>query len=357
MWRAVLATAARRHLLGDKGEIIMSTMLTATAIGGAGIEGVTVRDVPIPVAGPGEALVRLKAATLNFRDLIIAKGMMAGLAREPDYVPLSCGTGEVVAVGDGVTRVKVGDRVNPIFALGWLTGQQPTMDMLGGRADGVARHYGVFPADSLCLVPDAMSDMEAATMTCAGLTAWNALLLPRPIKAGEWILCQGTGGVSIAALQFAKAAGAHVVITSSSDAKLTRARALGADVTINYRTEADWPAAIRRALGGKGVDVVVDVVGASQVETAASLLNPGGVIAAIGMLGSEFSWHLADVGGHPVARISVGNRAEHEAMLAFCATHAIRQVVDAVYDLSRIQDAYRHLESGQFFGKIGLTLL
>lgn len=335
----------------------MTQMLTAIATGGAGINGVELRECPVPEAAPGEALIRLKAATLNFRDLIISKGMMQGLAKTPHYVPLSCATGEVVAVGAGVDRVKPGDRVNPIFALGWITGQQPTMDMLGGLADGVARQYATYPADSLCIVPDTMGDLDAATMTCAGLTAWNALFQPRPLQAGEWILCQGTGGVSIAALQFAKAAGAHVVITSSSDAKLDRARALGADVTINYRTEPDWAAAVRSALGGHGVDIVVDVVGASQVETAASLLNPGGVIAAIGMLGSEFSWGFTDVAGHPVARIAVGNRSDHEAMLRFCAQHAIRPVIDVVYDLSRIQDAYRHLESGTFFGKVGINLL
>ena len=335
----------------------MARMLSATAVGGAGIDGVRIQEVAVPEPGPGEALVRLKAATLNFRDLIAAKGMMAGLTKEPDYVPLSCGTGEVVAIGDGVDRVAPGDRVNPIFALGWIDGPQPTMDMLGARVDGVARQYAVFPADSLCHVPDTMSDLEAATMTCAGLTAWNALFQPRPLQAGEWVLLQGTGGVSIAALQFAKAAGANVAITSSSDAKLARARALGADITVNYRTEPDWAAAVRRERGGQGVDIVVDVVGASQVDTAASLLNPGGVISAIGMLGSEFSWHLADVGGHPVARITVGNRTEHEAMLAFCERHAIRPVVDAVYDLTRLQDALRHLESGRFFGKIGVNLL
>lgn len=335
----------------------MARMLSAVAVGGAEIDGVRVQETEIPEPGPGQALVRLKAATLNFRDLIAAKGMMQGLTREPDYVPLSCGTGEVVALGDGVERVAVGDRVNPIFALGWIEGPRPTMDMLGARVDGVARQYAVFPADSLCPVPDTLGDLEAATMTCAGLTAWNALFQPRPLKAGEWVLLQGTGGVSIAALQFAKAAGANVVITSSSDAKLNRARALGADVTVNYRVEPDWAAAVHRELGGRGVDIVVDVVGASQVETAAALLNPGGVIAAIGMLGSDFSWHVADVGGHPVARITVGNRTEHETMLAFCEHHAIRPVVDAVYDLTRIQDALRHLESGRFFGKIGINLL
>jgi NADPH:quinone reductase-like Zn-dependent oxidoreductase len=335
----------------------MAKMLAAKAVGGGGIKGIKVAELAVPEPGTGEALVRLRAATLNYRDLIIAKGLMAGLAKTPDYVPLSCATGEVVALGDGVSRVAVGDRVNPIFALGWLTGPRPTMEMLGGSADGVARQYAVFPADSLCPVPDTMGDLEAATMTCAGLTAWNALFQPRPLAAGEWVLCPGTGGVAIAALQFAKAAGAHVAVTSSSDAKLARAQSLGADVVVNYRTEADWAAALRRALGGKGVDIVVDVVGASQLETSASLLNSGGVISAIGMLGSEFSWHEGDTAGHNVARITVGNREQHEAMLAFCERHGVRPVVDAVYDLGRIQDAYRHLESGRFFGKIGINLL
>jgi NADPH:quinone reductase-like Zn-dependent oxidoreductase len=335
----------------------MTTMLSAVAVGGNGINGIEVNEVAIPDPGPGEALVRLKAATLNFRDLLFVTGRLPNMTKQPDYVPLSDGAGEVVAVGEGVVRVKPGDRVQPIFALGWLEGRQPTMNMLGGFADGTARQYACFPADSLCAIPDALGDLEAATLTCAGLTAWNALFQPRPLRPGEWVLCQGTGGVSLAALQFAKAAGGRVAITSSSDAKLARARALGADVTVNYRTEPEWAEAVRRELPGSGIDILVDVVGASQVETAAALLNPGGLIAAIGMLASEFSWGFVEVKGHPVARISVGNRIEHEAMLAFCATHAIRPVVDMVYDLPRIKDAYRHLESGRFFGKVGLNLL
>lgn len=335
----------------------MTTMLSAVAVGGSGIDSLEIREVPVPEPGPGEALLRLKQATLNFRDLLFITGRLPNMTRQPDYVPLSDATGEVVAIGEGVTRVKVGDRVQPIFALGWLDGPNPTMDMLGGFADGTARQYAAFPAESLCHVPDSMGDLEAATMTCAGLTAWNALFQPRPLQAGEWVLCQGTGGVSLAALQFAKAAGANVAITSSSDAKLARARALGADVAVNYRSEPDWAAAVRRELDGRGIDIVVDVVGVSQVETAAALLNEGGVIAAIGMLGSEFSWGFTQVEGHPVARISVGNRREHEAMLAFCETHGIRPVVDVVYDLTRLREAYRHLESGAFFGKVGVNLL
>ncbi|MET0179348.1 MAG: NAD(P)-dependent alcohol dehydrogenase [Novosphingobium sp.] len=334
----------------------MATMVSAYARGGGGIEGLELREEPVPEPGPGEALVRLKAATLNFRDLAFITGRLPGMTKEPEYVPLSCAAGEVVAVADGVTRVKAGDRVNPIFALGWFTGPQPTMEMLGGFADGVARQFAAFPAESLCRVPDELGDLDAATLPCAGLTAWNALFKHRPLRPGEWVLCPGTGGVSLAALQFAKAAGGNVVVTSSSDAKLERARALGADVTVNYRTSADWAGEVRAKVG-RGVDIVVDVVGASEVETNAALLADGGIIAAIGMLGSEFSWGFVEVKGHPVARISVGNREEHEAMLAFCADHAIRPVVDVVYDLARLQDAYRHLESGRFFGKVGVNLL
>ncbi|TVV75467.1 zinc-dependent alcohol dehydrogenase family protein [Sphingomonas solaris] len=335
----------------------MTKMLGATAVGGAGIEGLRLVEGEMPTPGAGEALVRLNAATLNYRDLLFATGRLPGMTKTPDYVPLSCAAGVVAAVGGGVERVAPGDRVSPIFALGWIEGQQTSLAMLGGQADGVARQYAVFPAESLVHNPATMSDLEAATMTCAGLTAWNALFAPRPLRAGEWVLCQGTGGVSIAALQFAKAAGAHVAITSSSDDKLARARALGADITVNYRRETDWAAAVRRELGGARIDILVDVVGSSEVEAAAGLLAPGGVISAIGMLGDDFSWERQEIGGHPVAPITVGHRTDHETMLAFCARHAVRPVVDVVYDLSRIDDAYRHLESGRFFGKVGITLL
>lgn len=331
-------------------------MQQAIAKGGAGIESLRLVKAEIPVPSADEALVRPNAATLNYRDWLFITGALTGLTKEPDYVPLSCGAGEVIAVGEGVTRVKVGDRVNPIFSQVWLTGRMPSMAMLGGMADGTARQYAVFNAEGLVLLPDMLGDMEAATLPCAGLTAWNALFQHRPIQPGEWVYCPGTGGVSLAAMQFAKAAGAHVVMTSSSDAKLARARALGADVTVNYRTAADLGGAIRAALDGKGVDIVVDVVGRDQLEINLSLLNPGGLVATIGMLAAHFSWGDGQFDDPRIGRISVGNRAEHEAMLAFIESHNIRPVVDKVYDLSRIQDAYRCLESGAFFGKVGVTL-
>jgi NADPH:quinone reductase-like Zn-dependent oxidoreductase len=329
-------------------------MKAAIAKGGAGIDSISLVELPMPIPGPGEALLRLKAATLNYRDLLMVKGQLSGV-KEPYYVPLSCAVGEVEAVGEGVTRIKPGDRVSPLFALGWFKGSTPTAAMLGGPIDGVARSYGVFDAESLCLIPDELGDLEAATLPCAGLTAWNALFGPRPLAAGEWVLVQGTGGVSLAALQWAKAAGGHVVITSSSSAKLHRARALGADILINYRTTPDWAAAARRALGGRGVDILVDVVGAAGLETAATMINDGGIIAAVGMLEGSASWGLDP--GKPVAPIAVGHRGQHEAMLAFAALHGIRPVVDVAYDLDRLPDAMRHLESGNFFGKIAINLL
>ena len=331
-------------------------MIAAVAKGGAGIDGVTFREAALPDPGPGEALVRLHAATLNFRDLLFVKGQIPGTTKEPDYIPLSCAAGVVLAVGAGVERVAIGDRVSPTFYQGVDGAASRSAHMLGGSADGVARNAGVFPAESLCRIPDEVGDLEAATLPCAGLTAWASLFGARPLRAGEWVLAQGTGGVSLAALQWAKAAGAKVLITSSSDAKLRRAKALGADLTVNYRKHPDWAASARDALGGVGVDILIDNAGSSDLEAAASLVKDDGVIAAIGLLGGEgFSWGK-DVGKTVVAS-AVGSRDQHEAMLAFAAKKAIRPVVDMVYDLTRLQDALRHLESGAFFGKIGVNLL
>jgi NADPH:quinone reductase-like Zn-dependent oxidoreductase len=332
----------------------METMKAAFARHGGGIGSVHVRASRIPTPGIGQALVRVVAASLNFRDLLVVHGKLSGI-KEPEYIPLSCCAGEVVAVGDGVTRVKPGDRVNPLYSQGWLTGSNPSMRMLGGPVDGIACQWAAFDAESLCLIPDEIGDLEAATLPCAGLTAWSAVFGPRPVKTGDWVLVQGTGGVSIAALQWAKAAGARVIVTSSSDAKLRRARALGADIGINYRAEPDWATSARAALGGRGVDLVVDVVGASQLDSCARVLEEGGVIAAVGRLTGEAS--RGHDPGRPLANIVVGNREGHEAMLAFSARHGIRPVVDAVYDLERLRDALRHLESGSAFGKVAINLV
>ena len=332
-------------------------MKVAYAKGGSGIAAIEMRDEAIPRPGPGEALIRIHAATLNFRDHLFANGVLQGMVKQPEYVPLSCGAGVVEAVGEGVTRVNAGDRVTPIFDLDWLGGPHNGTGgrMLGGNTDGVARQYACFPAESLALVPDELGDLEAATLACAGLTAWSALTQYRQTAPGDWILAHGTGGVAIAALQLAKAMGAKVAITSSSNAKLARAAALGADFTVNYRTNPDWAATIAGELGAKPIANVIDTVGLSQFDDNASLLAEGGQFSAIGMLGSQFSWARPEP-GIALAPIAVGSRDQHEAMVAFIARHRIRPVVDVVYDLSRLQDAYHHLLGGAFFGKVGVNL-
>lgn len=323
---------------------------------GKGIATLAITDEAVPQPQAGEALVRLHAATLNFRDHIFANNLLPGIPREPDLIPLSCGAGVVEAVGAGVSRVKAGDRVVPIFAQGWISGTSPTTTHLGGQIDGVARQYAVFDAEGLSPLPDELGFLEGATLPCAALTSWSALTAFRPTQTDEWVLAHGTGGVSIAALQLAKAMGAKVIITSSSDAKLARARWLGADVTINYRTTPDWATAIRKAIGGNTVANVIDTVGAVQFEANASLMVEGGQLSAIGMLGSDFSWSVANP-AVSLAPIGVGNRDQHEAMTAFMVQHRIRPVVDAVFDLDRLADAYRCMESHAFFGKVGVNLL
>lgn len=332
------------------------TMKQATIRSGQGVDTIAIEAAEIPQPGPGEVLVRITAATLNYRDLIVAKGLIPGFGKQPFVVPLSCSAAVVEMVGDGVTRVAAGDRVMPIFAPYWITGNEPDPRMLGGPIDGVARQYAVFDAESLTPLPDELSDLEGATLPCAGLTAWSALTAFRPTQPGEWILAHGTGGVSIAALQLAKAMGAKVAITSSSNAKLARAASLGADLCINYKEQPNWAAAIRTELGGSAIANVIDTVGAVQFDDNSGLLQQGGQLSAIGMLGSDFSWTRADAPVR-VAPIGVGNRGQHEAMVDFIVRHRIKPVIDVVYDLDRLADAYRHLESGRFFGKVGISLL
>lgn len=332
----------------------MSKMKEFRATAGCGVPSLALRETAIPSPAPGEALVHLKAASLNFRDLLVIDGKVPGV-QQPDYVPLSDAAGEVIAVGSGVTRVQPGDRVSPIFALGWIDGPRPTASMLGGPVDGVARGYACYDAESLVRLPDGLGDLEAATLPCAGLTAWNALFGPRPLQKGEWILLQGTGGVSMAALQWAKAAGAFVTITSSSNAKLERAISAGADLVVNYREDPDWAAKAVERRGGHLYNIVVDVVGEAETHNCARALGDGGIIAAVGRLEGEASWGK-DV-GKPVLPIVVGNRTQHEAMLAFAADHGIRPIVDIVFDLERLPKAMAHLRAANAFGKIGINLL
>ena len=322
---------------------------------GAGIDAVRIETCDAPEPGWGEALVQVRAATLNYRDLIAARGQLPGMDHRPAYVPLSCGCGEVVAIGPGVRRVAPGMRVAPIFALGWISGGFETLTdaHLGGTVDGTAASLAVFPAESLVAIPDMLGDLEAATLPCAGATAWSALTLVRPIHPGDLVVLQGTGGVSIAALQFAKAAGAQVAITSSSDAKLARARSLGADFCINYKSDPDWAAAIRRQ-AGRGGDLLIDVVGTTELAKAAAALDPDGFIASVGLLGGARS--RQGKAERPIVPVMTGNRDTVEAMLRAIEVNRIRPVVDRVFSLEHLSDALHELESGRFFGKIGIQI-
>jgi NADPH:quinone reductase-like Zn-dependent oxidoreductase len=335
---------------------VATSMRRVLATGGGGIDALRVERCAVPEPKAGEVLVRLRAATLNYRDLLGVRGALPGLTRDPNYVPLSCGCGEVAAVGVGVEGLRAGDRVIPLFDQLWMSGGAENMSSqhLGGMADGVATEYAVFNEAGLVRAPDELNDLEAASLPCAGLTAWNSLFSEGAMTPGKVVLIQGTGGVSIAALQFAKAAGALMIVTSSSDAKLARARSLGADHGVNYRTNPDWATAVLALTGGRGVDLVVDVAGSAQLEQTVRALRPNGTIAGIGMLDGGFSWDHEV--GRRVNRISVGNRDEFEDMLRGIVAGGVRPVVDRVYPLERLAHAMHTLESQAFVGKIGVTL-
>jgi len=278
------------------------------------------------------------------------------MKQKAGYVPLSCGCGVVAAVGAGVTRFTVGQRVTPTFFRNWVDGERPDSAVaLGGDIDGTARAYGCFAEQGLVLAPETLNDLEAATLPCAALTAWRALFVARTTLPGDVVLLQGTGGVSIAALQLAKAAGATVIITSSSDAKLRRARALGADGLINYRNTPAWGKEARRLTGGRGVDTVLDVVGAdplAQIQTQAAL-GPHGMIAAIGLLTGKPLWTLSEPPARTV-RIYVGSRSSFEAMNRAIDARGIRPVIDRVYPLAQLGRALDALRNGQIFGKVAI---
>ena len=330
--------------------------MRAMEISGPGFENLKLVEKPVPTPGPGEVQVRIKAATLNYRDLLLLQRGNPG-GKMP-YVPLSCACGEVTAAASGVTRVKVGDRVMPTFFQNWFSGPNPSQESvraLGGSVDGVAREFACFPQDAMVRVPEALGDLEAATLPCAGLTAWSSLFVIRATRPGDTVLLLGTGGVSIAGLQLAKAAGAAVVITSSSEEKLARARALGADHGIHYRSTPAWGEKARELSGGRGVDVVLEVGGVETLAQSASALREGGVIAGIGLLTGTPTWQSKNP-PPGLQRIRVGNRDQLADLARFVAAKAIRPVVDRVYPLQDLGRALETMRAGAFFGKIAIQV-
>ncbi len=315
------------------------------------------RDTPKP--GAKEVLVRMTAASLNYRDYMAVKGVYNPKMRRP-MVPLSDGVGIVEEVGVGATRFKKGDRVSPCFMQTWLEGpptKQKGSSALGGSLDGVLREFAVFSEEGLVPSPPSLSDEEAATLPCAAVTAWHALFEHTPAAPGDTVLLQGTGGVSMFALQFAVAAGLRTIITSSSDEKLERARQLGASETINYKRNVDWEEEARKLTGGEGVDHIIEVGGSDTMPRSLQALRTHGVISVIGVLsGAEPSVSPRSIlmNSLRVQGIYVGSRAMFERMNRAIEFHRIKPVVDKVFPWTEFKQALRYMESQQHFGKICL---
>ncbi len=325
-----------------------------------GLDHLSLTERPTPSPGPGQVLVRMGAASLNYRDLLMVRGHYN--PRQPlPLVPCSDGAGTVVAVGEGVTRVQEGDRVATVFAQTWISGE-PAPDKLrstlGGPLDGTLAEFMVLDAEGVVSVPEALSDEEAATLPCAALTAWSALVTQGEVKAGDTVLVQGTGGVSIFALQFALLLGAQVIVTSSRDEKLERARQLGAHETINYRSEVEWGTKVLDLTGGRGVDHVVEVGGAGTLEQSLKAVRFGGTLSVIGVLsGVSSSLNILPILMKNVRLqgILVGHREGFEAMNRAIAVNRLRPVVDRVFPLDEAPQALELMAQGGHFGKICLN--
>ncbi len=334
-----------------------AVVLTAT-----GSENVKLVRRPRPRPAAGEVLVRLTAAALNYRDLVVVNGGYGSLQRTSDLVMLSDGAGKVATVGDGVRRFKRGDRVASTFFDDWVAGE-PTQEKLnsalGALVDGVLAEYRVFPERALVATPDDLSDAEAATLPCAALTAWSALISQGGLRPGESVLVLGTGGVSLFALQFAKLAGARVIATSSSDRKLKKVKALGADHVINYKTTPDWGKEVLAITGGRGVDHVVEVGGAGTLKQSLRAVRAGGRVYLIGVLsGAKHDLMLPFIltRNVRVQGITVGSREQFEAMLRAIAHARLRPVIDRKFPMARFADACDHLAAGRHFGKVVIEI-
>ena len=326
-----------------------------------GIDNLKLSDRPDPTPGHGQIVVRVKASSLNYRDFMTVKNGGA-LGIQGPRIPCSDGAGEVIKVGPGVTHVKVGDRVASIFFQNWLAGDIQAhhfSSALGGALDGMLAEQVVLSEEGVVRIPDYMTYEDAATLPCAAVTAWQDLFPKGPIKAGDTVLVQGTGGVSIFTLQFSVMAGARVIITSSSDEKLARAKQLGAWATINYKTTPDWDKEVLRLTDGVGVDHISEVGGAGTLERSFKAVRIGGSIGLIGVL-TGFSGQVDPM---PVLRkgirlqgVYVGSREMFEDMNRAMAIHKTKPVIDRVFPFSQAREALKLMESAAHFGKIVIAV-
>jgi len=328
---------------------------------GASVEGLSRVTRASVALGPRDVRVRMRAVALNYRDLMVARGDsgVPGL----DIVPASDGAGEVVETGADVTRFRVGDRVIGAFFPDWHEGGPEPAKVaraLGGSADGVLAEEVVMDENAWAAMPAHLDFVEAATIPCAAVTAWHALFGLDPLKPGDSVLLLGTGGVSTWALQLAKAAGLRVVITSSDDAKLDRAAALGADATINYRRMPEWQDEALRLTGGRGVDRVLDIGGPETLPRSIAAVRSGGTIAVIGRLTGTSGVTIDPAalfgGSKRLAGVLVGSRAMTEDVVRFVELARIRPVIDKLFDFADARDAYAYLGGAQHFGKVVIRL-
>jgi NADPH:quinone reductase-like Zn-dependent oxidoreductase len=337
-----------------------ASMMRAIEAHAFSIDALKLAQRPVPAPRRGEILVRIRAASLNYRDLaILVQKYLPNLPLP--YVPASDCCGEVVAVGEEVKRFKPGDRVMPVYTQGWHDGY-PTLELrtqrtLGAPLSGVLQEYIAVPAEDAVAVPPHLSDGEAATLPIAALTAWSTLQ-EGGIKAGDTVLVQGTGGVALFAAQFAKLFGARVIALSSSDEKLARVKALGAETGINYKATPEWSAAVKEATQGRGADIIVETAGGT-LDKSLACVSFGGFIGIVGFVaGYKAEIPLRAVIG-PMVRIqgiAVGSRARFEAMNRAIAQHRLKPVIDSTWPLERTAEAFRHMEQGRHFGKIVVGL-
>lgn len=332
--------------------------MRAYELTGQGIDSLAIVERPVPRPGPGQVRVRIGAASLNYRDLMVARGGYSRGAPKLPLVPLSDGAGEVVEVGAGVMHLRVGDRVAGAFFQKWVDGAfdpEKGASALGGAIDGVLAEEVVFEAAAAVKFPAALSYEEAATLPCAGVTAWVGLVELGGLAAGEAVLAMGTGGVSVFALQIARGAGARVLLTSSHDDKLALGRGLGADAGINYRTVVDWDVRARELTGGRGVDHILEVGGAATLERSLGALRDGGHLALVGLLGgtrADVETARKNGRGIRVDSVYVGSVRHFEALNASIERTGLRPVVDRVFPFDQAREAYSYLESGRHFGKV-----
>ena len=326
----------------------------------SGIDALTLTEKPEPKPSYGQVLVNIKAVSLNYRDLLVVKGaysrnLPSGL------IPCSDGAGEVVEVGEGVTRANPGDRVAGIYMQTWISGElneSKAKSALGGAIDGVLAEYVLFHQDGLVHIPEHLSYEEAATLPCAAVTAWNGLITSGGLKLGDTVLVMGTGGVSIFALQFARNAGARVIATSSSDEKLERVKQLGASDGINYKSVPDWDKKVWELTKKVGVDHVVEVGGAGTLAKSLRAVRMGGHISLIGVLSGagEANPLPAVMKNIRIQGIYVGSRDMFEAMNIAISLHQLHPVIDRVFPFEEAKEAFLYMESGAHFGKVVIRL-